>query len=289
MASRGIADRQVNLTWRHAVLLTALVVISGVIVSCASSMRVEPGASPPRLTADQAAISATAPFPSGPQGALLTYGRNILVQTPTYAGAYITARMSCAACHPHAGTQAHAGSLVGSYAMFPQWNKRAHRFIALQDRIAECFLYSMNGKPPAYYSREMIALTAYIAWLSRGAPTGNGFLNQGPVAVTPQKPPSAARGAHIYSTRCISCHGATGDGAGAIPPVWGPHSFNDKAGMSKMDRIVPFVKVAMPQNAPGTLTDQEAADVAAFILSHPRPHFDKNRLIEFPVEKAGYF
>ena len=31
------------------------------------------------------------------------------------------------------------------YGRFPQWNSRAHRVIALQDRIAECFLYSMNG------------------------------------------------------------------------------------------------------------------------------------------------
>ena len=59
--------------------------------------------------------------------------------------------------------------------------------------------------------------------------------------------------------------------------------------MSRMDRIVPFVKVAMPRNAPGSLTDQEAADVASFILSHQRPRFDKNKLVEFPAEKAGYF
>jgi thiosulfate dehydrogenase len=147
----------------------------------------------------------------------------------------------------------------------------------------------MNGKPPPYYSREMVALTAYIAWLSRGALTGVGFPNQRPIGVKPPQPPNAAHGAQVYSARCASCHGANGDGAGAIPPVWGPHSFNDKAGMSRMDRIVPFVKVAMPRNAPGSLTDQEAADVAAFILSHPRPHFDRNKLVEFPAEKAGYF
>jgi cytochrome c len=28
----------------------------------------------------------------------------------------------------------------------------------------------MNGMPPAYNSREMEALVAYIAWLSRGQP-----------------------------------------------------------------------------------------------------------------------
>ena len=289
MASRGIAGYQVIFAPRHAVIIAALVAMSGLIVACATGMRGDAGAPASVSEADQAALNATATFPPGPAGKLIAYGRDILDQTPKYAGAFITARMSCAACHPGGGTQAHAGSLVGSYATFPQWNKRAHRFIALQDRLAECFLYSMNGRPPPYSSREMVALTAYIAWLSRGAPTGVGFPSQRPIEVTPPQRPNAAHGAQVYSARCASCHGANGDGAGSIPPLWGPHSFNDKAGMSKMDRIMPFVKVAMPRNAPGSLTDQESADVAAFVLAHPRPHFDKNRLVEFPAEKAGYF
>jgi cytochrome c len=45
----------------------------------------------------------------------------------------------------------------------------------------------------------------------------------------------------------------------------------------------------MPQDAPGTLTDQEATDVSAYILARPRPHFDKSKPIRFPDEKAGYF
>ena len=61
---------------------------------------------------------------------------------------YVRADLSCADCHLAAGTQPRGGSLVGVYGRLPQWNKRAHRVIALQDRIAECFLRSMNGKAP---------------------------------------------------------------------------------------------------------------------------------------------
>ena len=237
-----------------------------------------------------ATVNATATIPPGPQGELIAYGRDIVTDTPKYASSFISARLSCAACHPGAGTQPHAGSFLGIYALFPQWNKRANRFIALQDRLAECFLYSMNGHPPAYYSREMVALTAYIAWLSRGAPTGIGFADQEPVTVNPPKPPDVTRGQAVYAARCISCHGADGNGSGiTFPPLWGPQSFNDEAGMSHIDRIAPFIKVAMPQNAPGTLSDQEAADVAAYVLIQPRPHFNKDRHIEFPGENAGYF
>jgi thiosulfate dehydrogenase len=278
---------------RSAVVLASLITLSVLAVACASWLRGPangPAVAPEVVPAvDQAAVNATATIPPGPQGALIAYGRDILEQTPTYAGAYVTARMSCAACHPSAGRLPHAGSLIGTYAVFPQWNKRAHRFITLHDRLAECFLYSMNGKPPAYYSKEMVALTAYIAWLSRGAPTGSGFPSQRPIDVKPPHPPNTTSGAQVYATRCAACHLADGEGSAFIPPLWGPHSFNDKAGMSRMDRMIPFVKVAMPQNAPGTLSDQEAADVSAFVLTHPRPHFDKNRLIEFPAEKAGYF
>jgi cytochrome c len=45
----------------------------------------------------------------------------------------------------------------------------------------------------------------------------------------------------------------------------------------------------MPQNAPGTLTDQEAYDVSAYVLSHARPKFDKKRLVQFPAKPAADF
>lgn len=262
------------------------VIACGVVVAVACASR------PQAISVgdDQAAINAAAAIPAGAQGDLIRYGRNIITDTPKYAGQYISARMSCAACHPQGGTVPHEGSLLGTYAKFPQWNKRAHRFIALQDRLAECFLYSMNGHPPSYYSREMIAMTAYIAWLSRGAKVGEGFKNQEPPHLLAAGPPNATRGAMVYRSRCIACHGIDGAGRGAsIPPLWGAQSFNDKAGMSRMDRIAPFVFAAMPKNKPGSLSQQQAVDVSAFILSQPRPHFNKKKLVQFPAERSGFF
>ena len=80
--------------------------------------------------------------------------------------------LACSDCHLEAGTKKFGLPVFGLYGDFPQWNRRAHRVIALQDRIAECFLYSMNGRPPAYDSKAMIAIVAYISWLSRGVPVG---------------------------------------------------------------------------------------------------------------------
>jgi cytochrome c len=51
-----------------------------------------------------------------------------------------------------------------------------------------------------------------------------------------------------------------------------------------------FVRYNMPYGGPpNVLSKQEAYDVSAFVLSHPRPHFDKTRLISFPAQQAGTF
>ncbi len=237
------------------------------------------------------AVPAPGPLPTGAEGALIAYGRDIIENTHRDVGRYAKAGMSCEACHLAAGTRAHAGSFRGIYATFPQWNKRAHRFITLQDRLAECFLYSMNGTPPAYSSREMIALTAYIAFLSRGAPVGVGFPGQGFVNFTPDRAPSVAAGSAIFTQRCASCHGADGQGkGGAFPPLWGPKSFNGGAGMHRLTTMSAFVRYNMPYGAPpDTLSKQDAYDVSAFVLSHPRPTFNKSRSIAFPAQRADTF
>ena len=236
------------------------------------------------------AFVAPGPMPTGAEGALIAYGRDIVHDTQRYAGKYIKAGMSCEACHLGAGTQAHAGSLRGIYALFPQYNKRSGHFITLQDRLTECFLYSMNGTPPAYSSHEMIALTAYIAYLSRGAVIGKGFAGQGLVNFKPDRTPSVASGKNVYAARCLSCHGAAGQGGGSFPPLWGPKSFNGGAGMHRLTTMSAFVRYNMPFGSPpNTLTKQEAYDVSAFVLSHPRPKFDKKRMIVYPAQAAGTF
>jgi thiosulfate dehydrogenase len=282
MAARGAAGRQVIRTVAAAMVAA----VCAVAVACAEQAH---NVQPTQAPDDLAAVAAAATFPPGPEGALIAYGHDLIEQTPKYMSANIGARMSCAACHPNVGRVPQQGSFLGLYAKYPQWNKRAHRFIALQDRIAECFLYSMNGKPPAYSSKEMIAMTAYIAFLSRGAVVGSGFADQEPPALTATVP-NAKNGSELYAARCSACHGAGGNGLGVeYPPLWGADSFNDKAGMSRLARLAPFIRRAMPQNAPGTLTDQQALDLAAYILTHPRPHFNAKRQVQFAPEAASYF
>lgn len=223
-------------------------------------------------------------------GREIAYGRDIVTNTQARLPHDVRARMSCAACHIAGGTVDRGGSFVGTYAQFPQWNRRAHRVITLQGRLAECFLYSMNGKPPAFDSRAMVALVAYIAWLSRDTPTMSAKNPQRGFAIPrPSGTPDAARGAALYAQSCRKCHGADGAGAGPIPPLWGATSFNDGAGMSKIDRMTGFVRYNMPADEPGTLSPRDAYDISGYVLSHKRPTFDGSAAIAFPPEPARYF
>jgi cytochrome c len=51
-----------------------------------------------------------------------------------------------------------------------------------------------------------------------------------------------------------------------------------------------FIRYNMPYGSPpNTLSAQQAYDVAAFVLSHQRPHFQGNRPIAFPPLPAKDF
>lgn len=265
-------------------------------------MNVRIGALALALAATVAACSVGAPkrgealydpraLPTGPVGDSIAYGYAIMVRTHRLMRKYVRADLECADCHIAAGTQPRGGSFIGTYARFPQWNKRARRVIALQDRIAECFLYSMNGRPPAYNSKPMIAIVAYISWLSRGTPIGA----KEPAAdryiePLPSGPPDLVVGARIFAGKCTHCHGAGGQGVGGLyPPLWGFRSFNDGAGMAHIDRMTGFVRYNMPYDEPGSLSLEQAYDVAAFVLSHRRPHFQKGAIVLAPPLPAKYF
>jgi thiosulfate dehydrogenase len=62
-----------------------------------------------------------------------------------------------------------------------------------------------------------------------------------------------------------------------FPPLWGPDSFYDGAGMDHFNRAVGFIRRNMPRGVDPDhpqLTLQQAWDVTAFLQSRPRPHFE---------------
>jgi thiosulfate dehydrogenase len=55
--------------------------------------------------------------------------------------------------------------------------------------------------------------------------------------------------------------------------VWGPQSYNIGAGMARVRTAAEFISRNMPLDAPGTLSDQQAIDVAAYVNGHARPDY----------------
>ena len=83
----------------------------------------------------------------------------------------------------------------------------------------------------------------------------------------------AVRGKAVFAANCVMCHGVNGQGTAAAPPLWGPRSFNIGAGMARVQSAARFIHQLMPRDKPGTLSPQQAFDVATYISSQPRPDF----------------
>ena len=79
--------------------------------------------------------------------------------------------------------------------------------MTLSQRINDCFERSMNGKPVAYNSDEMVNMLAYIQWLSTGVPTGQSVKGRGFEAINEKLTSDRLRGQALYAQKCASCHG----------------------------------------------------------------------------------
>ncbi|HYH83819.1 MAG TPA: c-type cytochrome [Longimicrobium sp.] len=209
-------------------------------------------------------------------------GFRIFRETGRYAPAFVGNGMTCGNCHLNAGQRDRGMPLVGIAAVFPEYRARSGRLITLEDRLRDCFERSMNGTAPPYDSPEVLSVAAYITWLSAGQPMGRSPEWRGrntipKAAQVPVAQLDTAAGRAIYARQCVACHGADGQGVevgGAKPgPLWGPRSWNDGAGMGRIYTAAGFIRYAMPLTTPGSLTDREAQEVAAYINAQPRPSF----------------
>ncbi|MEO7964896.1 MAG: c-type cytochrome [Gemmatimonadaceae bacterium] len=199
-------------------------------------------------------------------------GRAIALHTADSLPKHVGNRLVCSNCHQQAGTLKDGMGWVGVYARFPQYRSRAGATQLIEDRINDCFKRSLNGRSLVPESRDMRDMVAYMAFLSTGYPVGAEMEGQGLPRLEPLKPDTAS-GAKLFASTCTVCHGADGQGTDKAPPVWGAHSYNVGAGMSRLRTAASFIKRWMPQSAPGSLSAQQAYDVAAFVNSHSRPDF----------------
>lgn len=249
----------------------------------AAAARLAPSAPLGNDSARPAAVSAafTPPaessLPDDDYGKVIRLGQQVFMETGKYASRYVGNNLTCANCHLDAGRKADSAPLWASFIHYPAFRKKTGQVDTLASRIQGCFQYSMNGKTPPADDEIITALQTYAFWLAKGAPVGTPVPGSGyPKLKKPAQPADYTRGEKVYAQNCALCHGADGLGQRAgntqvFPPLWGPKSFNWGAGMHQLANASGFIQANMPLGKGGTLSEQDAWDVAAFMNSHERP------------------
>jgi thiosulfate dehydrogenase len=250
-------------------------------------------------------------LPRDAHGLQVREGRDLITATYAYIGPevpdaakrYAGNNLACANCHLQAGTKKFGLPLFGLFGDFPQYSAQSGGEISIEDRINSCMTRSMNGRVLPNDAPEMLAIVAYIKFLSTGVAPGQHLagLGAGHMAEL-SRAADPKRGQPIFARVCAACHNTDGSGIrrgtartdlGYLnPPLWGPDSFNDGAGMARIIMFANFIHFNMPHGADYLdmrLSAEEAWDTAAYVLSQPRPHragldYDFPNLLTKPVD-----
>jgi thiosulfate dehydrogenase len=282
----------------------------GPLIAAAAMVEVS-GAQPRPQDAAPWTVPEIGALPRDAYGLQVREGRDLITATYAYIGPnvsdaskhYAGNNLACSNCHLQAGTKKFGLPLFGLYEDFPQYSARSGGEISIEDRINSCMTRSMNGRPLPIAAPEMQAIVSYIKFLSTGVARdqrvpglGTGRMSELNRAADPR------RGEPQYMRFCAPCHHTNGSGLRAsgsssdlgyvIPPLWGPDTFNDGAGMARIITFANFIHFNMPHGADyldPQISVEAAWDIAAFVLSQPRPHLgsvehDFPNLLTKPVD-----
>ncbi|AWN44336.1 cystathionine gamma-synthase [Methylobacterium durans] len=242
-------------------------------------------------------------LPDDAQGRLVRRGRDLVTATYAHIGPevsdpakrYAGNNLACRNCHLDAGIKRFGLPLWGVSEEYPRYDAEVGQDISIEQRVNGCMKRSMNGRAMPTNAPEMKAIVAYLGFLSTGVTAGAPLTGKG-AGNMPELDRAAdpARGRLIYAATCALCHGLDGGGIRqglpsmaegfAFPPLWGPQSFNDGAGMNRLITAANFIHANMPDGTSydhPQLSVEEAWDVAAFVVAQPRPQ-KADLALDFP-------
>ncbi len=254
----------------------------------------------PAPAAQQAAAAWEVPDPDTLSddafGRAVRRGRDLIAKTSSTIGPdapYPAMRfagngLDCQSCHLQAGTQQFGLPLAGIWGVFPTYIGREDEVRTLEERVNGCMERSMNGRALPVEGPEMKAILTYIRFISGSERVGQSLHGRAsPPLPLMDRAADPERGRQVYIESCAACHGADGQGqrleaaeateAGRryrFPPLWGPDSYNDGAGMARTITAARFVRANMPLGATfeaPAIGAEDAFDVMAFVNSQPRP------------------
>ena len=216
-------------------------------------------------------------IPNNQLGQAIRRGKALMAHTGDSLPGNVGSALRCFSCHLQEGAQVRSLPLVGVYSRFPQYRSRNGLVNLIEDRINDCFERSLNGRALPREGGDMRDIVAWLAWISRGVPPPGAVRGSGLGGIEPL-PGDTGRGRELFVQTCTRCHGPDGQGTTLAPPLWGPRSFNIGAGMARLGTAAAFIRYNMPNDGAVTLTDQQATDVAAYLVSRPRPDFARKAL-----------
>jgi thiosulfate dehydrogenase len=222
------------------------------------------------------------------EDSLTQYGYQLITNTAFYLGPkgkviHSSNGMNCQNCHLQAGTIPWGNNYSAVASTYPKFRNRSSTVETISKRVNDCIERSLNGNPIDTNSKEMNAIIAYLKWIGAEVPIGKKPKGSGIEDISfLNRAADKTKGEKVYQTNCARCHGENGEGqmnselwGYTYPPLWGNHSFNIGAGLFRLSRMAGFIKNNMPYQEATykspKLTDEEAWDVAAYIVSQPRP------------------
>ena len=236
----------------------------------------------------------TLSIPNTSEGKPILYGRELVRHTSVYLGPKgkvikTSNGMNCQNCHLEAGTKYFGNNYSAVASTYPKLRARSGTIESIEKRVNDCIERSLNGNGLPIDSKEMRAFVSYIKWVGKdveqnSSPRGSGLVDVPKL----NRAADSVRGKVVYQKYCKRCHGENTQGELAAnglewkyPPLCGEGSFNVGAGLYRLSRLAGYVKVNMPNDLATydkpALTDEEAWDVAAYIVSLPRPSKDISR------------
>jgi len=277
-------------TYQFTFYFLTTVVVLVIFISCNSSDYVTADAT---ITKDKedALFVDTSKIPHDKFGEQVRYGRELMVNTAYYIGPngingkYSGNKMTCGNCHQDAGVKLYSFNLLTAHENYPQYRAREGKVLTLAERINNCIMRPLNGKPLALDGKEMIGILCYLKWINTFVPKGKIFNGAKNLEVAfPLVAANPEHGAALFTEHCVRCHGADGEGlmdaeniTFKYPPLWGANSYQPGSSMHRVIKQAQWLKANMPQdkalfNKP-FLTDEEALDLAAFVNEdeHKRP------------------
>ena len=198
-------------------------------------------------------------------------GLGILTKTRDSLPDYVGGNLNCVSCHLDEGRRANAAPLIGVTARYPRYIDRVDAVVTVEDRVNYCFTRSLAGTKLPNDSREMADIVAYLTVISGGVPVGEHVKGEGLKTMPKDTPRDSSRGHVLFKDNCARCHGVNGQGIGVVPALWGAKSYSIGASMARVERAASFIRYNMPFDRPGSLTDQQAFDIAAYVNSMTRP------------------